>query len=74
MKAHIAAHNMKILSKKEDDEQEVTCNCRANGPPCPLGGECQISSIVYKATVTTKDGSNVSKFYHGMTGGPFKSR
>ena len=74
MKAHIAAHNMKILSKKEDDEQEVTCNCRANGPPCPLGGECQISSIVYKATVTTKDGSNISKFYHGMTGGPFKSR
>ena len=74
MKAHIAAHNMKILSKKDDDEQEVTCNCRANGPPCPLGGECQISSLVYKATVTTKDGSNVSKFYHGMTGGPFKSR
>ena len=74
MKAHIAAHNMKILNKKDDDEQEATCNCRANGPPCPLGGECQISSIVYKATVTTKDGSNISKFYHGMTGGPFKSR
>ena len=29
---------------------------------------------MYKATVTTKDGSNISKFYHGMTGGPFKSR
>ena len=56
MRAHIAMHDMKILSKKDDDEQEVTCKCRANGPPCPLGGECQISSIVYKATVTNKDG------------------
>ena len=73
MKAHIASHNMKILNKK-DDRQPDTCNCRENGPPCPLGGECQVESIVYKATVTTKENTPVIKTYHGMTGGQFKSR
>ena len=73
MKAHIASHNMKILSKK-DDSQPNTCNCRENGPPCPLGGECQVTSIVYKASVTTKESTPIIKTYHGMTGGEFKSR
>ena len=73
MKAHIASHNMKILNKK-DDGQPATCNCRENGPPCPLGGECQVTSIVYKASVTTKESTPITKTYHGMTGGEFKSR
>ena len=73
MKAHISSHNMKILNRKEDSQPD-SCNCRANGPPCPLGGECQVKSIVYKATVTTKEDSPIIKTYHGMTGGDFKSR
>ena len=73
MKAHIASHNMKILNKK-DDTETAECNCRVNGPPCPLGGECQIKSVVYKATVTTKENNPIIKTYHGMTGGDFKSR
>jgi hypothetical protein len=73
MKAHISSHNMKILNRKEDSQPD-SCNCRANGPPCPLGGKCQVKSIVYKATVTTKEDSPIIKTYHGMTGGDFKSR
>ena len=37
MKAHIAAHNRKILSKKEEPSEG--CNCRENGDPCPLEGQ-----------------------------------
>ena len=36
MKAHIAAHNRKILSK--DEEISEGCNCQENGDPCSLGG------------------------------------
>ena len=72
MKAHIAAHNRKILSKTE--ELSEGCNCRENGDPCPLGGQCLQGPMVYKATVTTKESNPISKTYHGMTGGTFKKR
>ena len=72
MKAHIAAHNRKILSKNE--EVSEGCNCQVNGDPCPLGGQCLQGPMVYKATVTTKESNPISKTYHGMTGGTFKKR
>ena len=37
MKAHIAAHNGKILSKKEEISEG--CNCRENGDPCHHQGQ-----------------------------------
>ena len=37
MKAHIAAHNGKILSKKEEISEG--CNCWENGDPCHHQGE-----------------------------------
>ena len=67
MKAHIASHNFKVLNKKDDGEPD-TCNCRENGPPCPLGGECQVESIAYKATVTTKENTPVSRAVPGKAG------
>ena len=36
--------------------------------------ELILNSIVYKASVTTKENTPVIKTYHGMTGGQFKSR
>ena len=72
MKAHIAAHNRKILSKNEESSEG--CNCRENGDPCPLEGQCLQGPMVYKATVTTKESNPISKTYNGMTGGTFKKR
>jgi hypothetical protein len=72
MKAHIAAHNRKILSKNEVISDG--CNCRGNGDPCPLGGQCLQGPMVYKATVTTKESNPISKIYHGMTRGTFKKQ
>ena len=72
MKAHIAAHNRRILSK--EDESREGCNCRESGDPCPLEGQCLQGPLVYKATVTTKESNPITKIYHGMTGSTFKKR
>ena len=72
MKAHIAAHNRKILSKMEEPMEG--CNCRENGDLCPLEGQCLQGPMVYKATVTTNESNPITKVYHGMTGGTFKKR
>ena len=72
MKAHIAAHNRKILNKKEESSEG--CNCRENGDLCPLEGQCLQGPMVHKAMVTTKESNPVSKTYHGITGGTFKKR
>ena len=39
---------------------------------CPLDGKCQVSAIVYKATVTADDGE--VKTYTGCTDRTFKKR
>ena len=46
------------------------CNCRKK-KDCPLRGKCLSTQIVYKATVTTEDGS---KQYIGLASGTFKER
>ena len=48
------------------------CNCR-NKDECPLDGNCQTKSIVYKAEITTTDVGE-TKEYIGMTAGTFKAR
>ena len=40
--------------------------------PCPLDAKCMTECIVYKATLTAKDGE--VKTYIGMTEPPFKKR
>ena len=47
-----------------------TCSCRES--PCPLGGKCNISDIVYSATVTDSEGENST--YIGMTADKFRLR
>ena len=51
MKAHISAHNRKIL--KTETQENESCNCRNENIPCPLNGWCLVKSIVYKAVVST---------------------
>ena len=70
----IKAHNTKILAQTSPAAtgQDKLCNCRDTAN-CPLGGRCQVSSIVYKATVATEDG-NQAMHYFGLCQGTFKKR
>ena len=65
----ISSHNKRVL-KEENTEQKRTCNCRCK-KDCPLDGNCLVSSLVYKAEVTT---TNSVHSYIGNTGNEFKER
>ena len=65
----IVKHNSKILSEAKT-HQEKSCNCR-NKSNCPLNGNCQVKTIVYKAPVTTQD---IYRIYYGTSEGEFKTR
>ena len=69
MKRHIDAHNRKILSE-EETVAERKCNCRRK-QECPLDGNCQTKSIVYRADVETTQGVMT---YYGLTDRTFKER
>ena len=63
----ISAHNRKQLAPPTI---QAPCNCRVK-PECPLKGDCQVTEIVYEATVKAQ-GSE--KTYIGSTAPPFKLR
>ena len=71
MKAAITGHNFKI-QKREEETPSFGCNCTGRCGPCPLGGRCQVDSVVYKATVTTDN--NETNTYTGLTSDTFKKR
>ena len=50
--------------------EPARCNCR-DPAECPLPGKCLTDKVIYRATVTTDDGSET---YVGLTAGPFKKR
>ena len=56
LKSIISSHNKRIL-RREPSRTEAPCNCR-DKPNCPLpsNGECRLSAVVYKATVTSSEG------------------
>ena len=75
----IKGHNHRILhpeplagSCNTQSDPPRSCNCR-KPDECPLGGECLVSSIVYKASVEAQ-GSTGAKHYIGLTEGTFKKR
>ena len=73
MEIIISSHNTKILKeRKKKEEPTVLCNCRRGVDSCPIGGKCQVSAVVYKATINTDDG--VTKTYTGCTDRTFKMR
>ena len=68
----INSHNRKILQNKRPEDNIKACNCRKF--KCPLEGtnrSCRTESVIYKATVKTKDDT---KLYIGLTGNEFKNR
>ena len=71
----LKAHNNSVLRKKQKNDQQRTekrCNCR-DKVNCPMHGNCQIQSIVYKASVT-ETGKDERNEYLGLRGMTFKKR
>ena len=56
LKSIISSQNKSLL-RNEPTNSEAACNCR-DKPNCPLpsNGECRLSAVVYKATVTSSEG------------------
>ena len=73
MKQIITGHNTHLLAKHKQQGQETepkTCSCpKSRTEPCPLGGKCLSSCIIYQATVTETE-SKKSETYIGMTADP----
>ena len=59
-------------SKSEEEPTQPGCNCSGRLGPCPLDGNCQVKSVIYKATVVESD--NTTNTYTGLTGNTFKAR
>ena len=72
MDSIISSHISSVLSKSEAPSEPLPCNCRN---PCPMNqsGDCRLSNIVYKATVT-EENSDIRKEYIGISGTEFKIR
>ena len=75
MDSIIANHNRNTLKKHEEstksEDNEKRCNCKGGPTKCPLNGNCQVKSLVYKATVTNP---NSTATYIGLTSNSFKER
>ena len=71
--ANVASIIRSSNNRKHQSNHVMTpCNCRQHSS-CPLEGNCQAESIVYKATVTNNaTGSEMD--YFGVTDPPFKQR
>jgi hypothetical protein len=71
-KQNIDAHNKKTLSQNAEPTKPKSkeCNCRKSDE-CPMSGHCLKESVVYQATVKTKDAVQT---YVGLTGNAFKTR
>ena len=65
----IKSHNTTI-SKTSTTETDA-CNC-LNKRKCPINGNCQTPSVVYKCEVTAPNLS--TEVYIGLTEKPFKTR
>ena len=64
-------HNKKILINNNTTPLNGS-NCRKKDQ-CPLGNNCLITSVIYKANVTT-DKDDTGKNYLVLTEGTFKQR
>ena len=75
----IDSHNECILNSSRhihtdntNTKDTKTCNCRQKNT-CPPNGKCLQSSLIYQATVTSKDNST-NQTYIGLTETDFKTR
>ena len=69
----VKGHNKTILSRENSVNETYGCNCR-NRNECPLTGKCLTPSLIYQATVTTKDNTKPEQSYVGLTANKFKER
>ena len=69
----LSRHNAKIAKQPDQLEPPPGCNCQGGPAVCPLSGECQVTELVYQATVTRTD-TRTTETYTGLTGGTFKIR
>ena len=69
IKSTISNHNHELVSN--DLAASAQCNCK-NEKECPLDGKCLVKNIVYKAEITSQNGT--VKTYIGMTSNSFKER
>ena len=65
----ISFHNCNILSPKQ---QAFGCNCRVKNE-CPINGEYQTPSVIYRADVVNKS-NDEEKFYFGLADTTFKEK
>ena len=74
MASIISGHNKNLLQNNPAKQaQSNRCNSRQN-TTCPLNGECCSSSLVYKASITTKENAISEKHYYGLCETTFKTR
>ena len=66
MSSMIKSHNKKVINKEVKELK--SCNCRVKSE-CPLNGQCQITSILYKCTLLSPGKPN--KVYLGTAGADF---
>ena len=69
MSSMIKSHNKKIIN--EDVKELKSCNCRVKSE-CPLNGQCQVTDVIYKCTVSSPDKPN--KVYLGNAEDDFTKR
>ena len=69
----IPNHNKSLLTRSRTQPEPLPCNCRNQ---CPMNrtGECRLSNIVYKSTVSTDNNDTLKKEYIGISGTEFKLR
>ena len=68
----ISSHNKSILNSSRIQPEPPACNCR-NQCPMDRTGDCRVSNVVYKATVTPNNAS-APKEYIGVSSTEFKMR
>lgn len=71
----IKQHNAKVTKEISNEElPPVTCNCPPDGI-CPLGNQCLLTNVVYKADVSYRhNNNNYNKVYIGLTEPKWKKR
>ena len=74
MKQIISHHNKAMLIKESNIENTINnFNCHVPvKETCPVEEKCQVSSLIYQATVT-RHKNNKDKSYIGLTDNTFKT-
>ena len=71
IKSIINIHNKEVIT--EEKTEAAKCNY-INNPDCPLSSQCQITSIIYKAKITSKLRNYYEKVSYRTREGTFKQR